>query len=244
MSNFQLEEYPWKPYFSNYTKFKQKTFNYIQRPWRNFHFEVAVWRYFFFVAQLSWHSLLYNVRFSIRGVPMEAKLVKLNPNWNKKHLARSKNLLENFILKALVTLFFRRCPAKLTFLALQCPIFNQRSTHGNQTSKITPNSNKKPLTISKDLWEIFSLKLLCDVISLSLSSQFGIPCFTMSNFQSEEYPWKRNFSNYTKFKQKTFNYIEKPFSNFHFEVAVWRHFFVVARPIWHSLLCNVQFSIR
>ena len=94
-----------------------------------------------------------------------------------------------------VTSFFRRCPANLTFLALQCPIFNQMSTHGSQTSQITPNWNKKPRTRCKDLSESFILKLLCDVIFLSLSGQFGIPSFTMFNFQSDEYPWKPNFSN-------------------------------------------------
>ena len=57
-----------------------KTSNEIQRPFRNFYFEVDVGRYFSVVSRPLWHSLLSNVQFSIRGVPMEAKLVKLNPN--------------------------------------------------------------------------------------------------------------------------------------------------------------------
>ena len=43
---------------------------------------------------------------------------------------------------------------------------------------------------------------------------------------------------------KTSNEIQRPFRNFYFEVAVGRYFSVVSRPLWHSLLSNVQFSIR
>ena len=254
MSNLQLEEYPWKRNFSNYTKFKQKTLNYIERPFRNFHFEVAVWRHFSIVSRAIWHCLLYNVQFSIRGVPMEAKLVKLNPNWNEKPLTRSKNLLENLSLKLLcdvvfpslpgqsdiltfcqsdnllynvqfsirgvhmetkflqlhqiktrniqldpktfqnillwswcLTLFFCRCPANLTFFALQCPIFNQMSTHGSQTSQIYPNWNRKPLTRSKGLLENHSFKLLCDVNFPLLPGQSDAPFFKITNFPLDDY---------------------------------------------------------
>ena len=43
-----------------------------------------------------------------------------------------------------------------------------------------------PLIRSKDLLESLSLKLLSDVIFLSLPGQSDIPCFTMSNFQSNK----------------------------------------------------------
>ena len=66
---------------------------------------------------------------------------QVTPNWNKKPLTRSKDLLENLSLKLFCTSFFRRCPTNLTFLALQCLIFNQISTHGSQTYQITSNSN-------------------------------------------------------------------------------------------------------
>ena len=65
---------------------------------------------------------------------------------------------------------------------------------------ITPNWNKKALTRSKDLLENLSLELLRDVIVPSLSGQFDIHYFKMSNFQSDEYPWKPNFSNHIRFK--------------------------------------------
>ena len=162
--------------------------------------------------------------------------------------------------------------ANLTFHALQCPIFNQMSTHGSKTSQITPNWNQtsltrckkfqkiliwsfcmtwftvvawpfwhfllynvnfqsdeypwkpnfsnhpklkqKPLSRSKYLSENISLHFLCDVIFLSLPGQSDIPCFTMSNFQSDEYPWKPNFSNHTNLKQKTSNCIQRSFRKF------------------------------
>ena len=88
---------------------------------------------------------------------------QIKPNWNKKPLNRSKKPSENLSLKLLYDVFFRRCQANLTFLALQCPIFNHRSTHESQTSQITPNSNKKPLTRSKGLLE--NLSLNCCVTS-------------------------------------------------------------------------------
>ena len=137
---------------------------------------------------------------------MEAKLLKLNQieTKNLKPLLRSKDFQEILVWSCRVTPFFGRCPANLTFLALKCPIFNQMGTHGSQTSQIKQNWNRKPLTRSKDLSGNLSLKLLCDVILLSLHGQTDIPCFATSNFQSEEYPWKPNLSNYTKLKQ-TFN---------------------------------------
>ena len=143
MSNFQSEEYLWKPNFSNYTKFKQKTFNYIQRPLRNFHFEVAVWRYFSVAVQLIWHSLLYNVQSSIRGVPMETKLLKLH-QIQTKNLELYRKTFQKFLFwSCCVTSFFRCFPGNLALLALQCAIFNQKSTHGSQTCQIKPKLKGK-----------------------------------------------------------------------------------------------------
>ena len=64
---------------------------------------------------------------------------------------------------------------------------------------------KVNLSAPQGLLEALNLELLCDVISLSLLGQSDIPYSTMSNFQLDEYPWKPNFSNYTKLKQKTSN---------------------------------------
>ena len=147
MSNFQSDEYPWKPNFSNYTKLKQKN-------------------------------------------------LQLGPKTFQKILVKN----------CCVTSFFRRCPANPTFLALQCPISNKMSTHGSQTSENTSNCNKKPLTRFKDFSENLKLNLLCDVIFPSLPGQSDILGLTMSNFQSDEHPWKPNLSNRIKLKQKTSNY--------------------------------------
>ena len=89
------------------------------------------------------------------------------------------------------------------------------------------NSKKKLLTISKDLSENLSLKFLCDVIFQSLSGQSDIPGLTMSNFCLGDNHWQRNFSNHTKFKQKTSKYIQR----------------LVAQPIQYSMIDNDQFSI-
>ena len=104
-----------------------------------------------------------------------------------------------------MTSFFRRCPANLTFLALQRPIFNKMSTHGSQTSQIKPKLNKKPPTISKGLLENLSLKLLCDVIFLQSTDQSNIPCFTKVIFDLDDYHWQRNVSNHIKSILKTSN---------------------------------------
>ena len=115
---------------------------------------------------LALQCLMFNQR-STHG----SQASQITPSSNKRPLTRSKGLLENFSLKLLCDVIFRRYPANLAFFALQCPIFNQRSTHGSQTSQITPNSNKKPLTRSKDLLENLSLKLLCNLIFLLLPGQ-------------------------------------------------------------------------
>ena len=62
-------------------------------------------------------------------------------------------------------------------------------TNGSQTSKIAPNSNKKPLARLKDLSENLSLKLLCDVIFFVVTRPIDVPSFKMANFQLHDYPW-------------------------------------------------------
>ena len=116
-----------------------------------------MWRHFSVVARPIWYSLHYNVQFSIRWVAIEAKLLKLNQIETKNLYLDQKTFQKILVRNCCVTSFFRRWPANLTFLALQCPIFNQRSTHESKTSQITPNSNKKPLTRSKGLLENISL---------------------------------------------------------------------------------------
>ena len=116
-----------------------------------------------------------------------------------------------------VTSFFSRCPDYPTFRLLQWSFVTQIITTGSQ---IISNSNYKPLTRFKDLSGNLSLKLLRDVIFLSLPDQSDIYCFTIPNFQSDEYPWKLNFSNHIKFKLKTCNQIQIAFRKSQFEVAV------------------------
>ena len=67
------------------------------------------------------------------------------------------------------------------------------------------NWNKKPLTRSTKISENLTLKFPCDVILQSLLGQSDIPCFAMSNFQSDEYPWKQTFLNHIRFILKTSN---------------------------------------
>ena len=69
--------------------------------------------------------------------------------------------------------------------------------------KFTPNSNKKSLTRSKDLSQNITLKLLDGVIFPSLPSQFGIPFFTMSNFNQRSTHGNQTSQNKTKLKEKT-----------------------------------------
>ena len=147
-----------------------------------------MWHHFSVVARPMWHSLFYNGHFSLRWVPMEAKLLKLHQTEKNPFKLYLKTFEKILFWSCCVTSLFRHCPANLTFLALQCPIFNQMSTHGSQTFQIKPNWTKKPLTRSKDLSENLSCKLLCDVVFPSFRFQSHIPCFTMPNFQSVEYP--------------------------------------------------------
>ena len=53
---------------------------------------------------------------------------------------------------------------------------------GRQTSKITLNWNKKPLTVAEDVSEGLSLKLLWGVTFPSLPGQSDILCFTKPIF--------------------------------------------------------------
>ena len=61
-------------------------------------------------------------------------------------------------------------------------------TSGNQTSQITPNSEKEPLIKSKDLLEGLNLRLLYNVIfsPLPASATFS---FKVTNSQLDDYPW-------------------------------------------------------
>ena len=127
-----------------------------------------MWRHFSVVSWPIWHSLLYNVQYSIRGVPIETKLPKLNKIETKNLQLDPKTLQKISVCNCCVTSFFHRCPTNLTFFALQCPIFNQSSTHGSQTSRTKPNWNKNPPIRSKGLLDNLSLKLLCDVTFPSL----------------------------------------------------------------------------
>ena len=154
-----------------------------------------MWRHSSVVARPIWYSLLYNVWFSIRGVPMEAKLLKLHQILTKNLQLDPKTFHKILLWSYWMASFFRRCPANLAFLSLQCPILIREVPMETKLLKIKPNWKKKPLTRFKDLSENLSLKLLCDVIFLSLPDQSDISCFTTSNFQSDEYPWKSNFSN-------------------------------------------------
>ena len=56
------------------------------------------------------------------------------------------------------------------------------TTPDNQTSQITPSCNKNPLSTSRGLSENLSLKLLCDVIFLSLLNQSDALSFMIANF--------------------------------------------------------------
>ena len=131
----------------------------------------------------------------IRKVLMETKLLKLHQTERKNLWLDSKTFQKILVKSCCVTSFFCRCPINLTFRALQCPTFNQVSTHGSQTSQTKQYWNKKRLLRSKNLSKYLSLKLLRDVIFPSLPGQSDIPCFVMSDFESEEYPLKPNFSN-------------------------------------------------
>ena len=67
-------------------------------------------------------------------------------------------------------------------------------------SKLNQLETKKPLTRCNDLSENVSLKLLRDVIFLSLSGQSDIPCFAMTIFHLDDYHWQPNVSNHTNSK--------------------------------------------
>ena len=141
------------------------------------------------VARPVWHSLHYNVQFSIRWVPMEAKFLKLHQIETKNLQLDPKTFQKILVSSYCVTLFFRLCLANLTFLVLQCPIFNGTITHGSKSYQIVSNSYLKPLTRSKDFSGNLSFKLLSDVIFLSLPGQSNFPCFTMATFLLADYHW-------------------------------------------------------
>ena len=121
---------------------------------RKSYFEVAVWRHFSVNARPIWHSLHCNVQFSIRWVPMQAKLLKLNQIESKSFYLDPKTFQNILVWSCCVTSFFRLCSANLTFLTLQCPYFNQRSTNGNQSSQIKPKLKQKISTLIPKLCRI------------------------------------------------------------------------------------------
>ena len=86
------------------------------------------------------------------------------------------------------------------------------STHGRQTSQITPNWNQIPLTTFWELFKYPSFKLLSGIIFLSLPSQSVIPCYIIVSLQLTEYLWQTNISNYSKFKIKTSIYVPRYFA--------------------------------
>ena len=76
---------------------------------------------------------------------MEAKILKLRQIETKSLELDAKTFQKVLSWSCCVTSFFCRCPANLAFLPLQCLIFNQMSTHGNQTSQIKPKLKQKNL---------------------------------------------------------------------------------------------------
>ena len=193
---------------------------------------------------------------------MEAKLIKSYQIHTKNLSLDPKAFQKILVWSCCVTSFFRCCTANLTFIALQNPIYNQRGTHGGQTSQIKPNRNKTPPIRFKDLLENFSLKLMCDVILPTLPDHSGIPCFTMSNVQWDDYPMNQKSSNCIKLLLKPLT-ISKVFSeNLNLKLlcdvifpsfpgqsdipcfTMGRRFPVVTHLIPHALFYNGQFSIR
>ena len=127
--------------------------------------------------------------------------IRSNLNW--KPLTRPRGLTKNVRLKLLFDVIFLSLPGQSNILCFIMAIYNLDDYHWQQTSQITSNSNQRTLTRSKGLSKNLSLKLLCDVIFPSLSGQSDIACYAISNFQSDEYSWKPNFSNHIKLKLKT-----------------------------------------
>ena len=85
-------------------------------------------------------------------------------------------------------------------------------TSGSKTSQITRNTRKLSLNTSQILSEKLTLKLLCDVIFLSLPGHTNIPCFLMVNFHLDDCLWQLTFPNHAKLKNKplaTFQAVKK-----------------------------------
>ena len=66
---------------------------------------------------------------------------QITPNWNLKSPSTSKNNLEFLILKLLCNVIFLLLTGQSDIFYLEYQIFNQMSTHGNQTSQIMSISN-------------------------------------------------------------------------------------------------------
>ena len=115
-----------------------------------------------------------------------------------------------------VTSFLCRCSANLTFLALQCPIFNQMSIHGSQTSQIKPNWNKRPLTRFKGFLENVSLKLLWRHLPL-VSRLIWHSFFYNGHFSLRLVPMEAKLFKLHQTETKNLQLDPKPFS----KILVW-----------------------
>ena len=137
---------------------------------------------------------------------METKLLKLHQVSNKKPLTRSKDLSENLSYKLLCDVISLSCSSQYDIRCFTIAIFHLDDYHWQPNVLNHNNLKQKTSDQIQRTFRNLSLKLLCDIIFPSLPGQFDLSCFTMSNFQSYEYPWKPNFSNHIKFILKTSNY--------------------------------------
>ena len=174
-------------------------------------------------------------------------------NHTYKPLTTSKNISENFTLKLLFDAIFPSFSDQCDIPSFKMANFQLDDySWWPNFSHHTKLKKPKTLTTSKGMSENFTLKLLSDVIFLSLSGQPNIHCFTMSNFRIDEYTWKPHFPNHIEFELKTSNWIQKTFGKSYFEAAVWRHFSSVGQQMQYSffqenfhlkLQCDVIFPL-
>ena len=85
--------------------------------------------------------------------------------------------------------------------------------------RVKANLNLKTLTTFQELLENLSCRLLPRIIFLSFLGQSIVPCLKMVKLQLVEYPWKPNFSNQTKLKQKNI-YIPRSIAKTQLEAAM------------------------
>ena len=82
----------------------------------------------------------------------------------------------------LCDVIFLSLPGQYDISSFKMANFQVEITPGNQTSKITPNWDKRSLTISRGLSENLSLQKIFQKILISLLRQSDIPCFTVLQF--------------------------------------------------------------